>query len=136
MTIEARLVQAAGARRSLTLLGNGRHGWLADVDRTLGGTDAAPDPHDLLDSALAACTALTLELYIRRKGWAVAGVHVTVAHEEGKTDDGRMRYALRRSICIDGALADDDRVRLLDIANKCPIHRILSGEIRIATELA
>ena len=66
MTIDAhlhrRLAAADQPASALTLLTNGRHAWAADVDRTLGGTDAAPSPHDLLDSALAACTTLTLEL--------------------------------------------------------------------------
>ena len=71
MTIDAKLHRAHGA---LTTLSNGWHVWNADVDKTLGSDDQAPDPHDLLDSVLAACTALTLELYIRRRQMPVSGV--------------------------------------------------------------
>lgn len=135
MSIHAQLDRPAQGRNSLTLLNNGRHAWVSDVGKTLGGLDAAPDPHDLLDSALAACTALTLELYLRRKGWAVRAVQVDIEHDEAKADDGRVRYLLKRRIHIEGEVADDERARLLEIANKCPIHSILSGEIHIDSEL-
>jgi putative redox protein len=132
MTIEARLHRAFGA---LTTLSNGRHAWTTDVDKTLGSDDRAPDPHDLLDSALAACTTLTLELYIRRRQLAVTDLRVTVEHMEGKTADGQSHYQLQRRIQIEGDVSEADRQRLLEIANKCPIHRVLSGEIAIASEL-
>lgn len=132
MTIEATLQRANGA---LTTLSNGRHVWNSDIDQTLGSQDRAPDPHDLLDSALAACTTLTLELYIRRRQLAVTSLRVTVDHVEDKAADGRVRYQLQRRIAIEGTLTDADRQRLLEIADKCPIHRLLSGEIHIESAL-
>lgn len=133
MPIEARLHRAHGA---LTTLTNGRHSWASDVSKLLGSNDAAPDAHELLDSALAACTALTLELYIRRKQMAVRSLRVVVAHEESKGEDGRVRYALSRELHIEGELSDDERARLVEIAGKCPVHRILTGDVRIETRLA
>ena len=133
MTIEAQLHRAHGA---LTTLSNGRHVWNADVDKTLGSDDRAPDPHDLLDSALAACTTLTLELYIRRRQMPVTDLRVTVDRVEDKDAQGQARYQLQRRIFIAGDVSDADRARLLEIANKCPIHKILSGEIGIQSELA
>ena len=133
MTIEARLHRANGA---LTTLSNGRHVWNADVDKTLGSDDRAPGPHDLLDSALAACTTLTLELYIRRKQLAVTGLRVLVDHVEDKAEDGRVRYQLQRQIFVEGDLEEAERQRLLEVANKCPIHKLLSGEIHIQSTLA
>ncbi len=133
MTIEAQLHRASGA---LTTLSNGRHVWNADIDKTLGSNDRAPDPHDLLDSALAACTTLTLELYIRRRQLPVTGLRVTVDHVEDKDDTGQVVYKLQRRITIEGDVAETDRQRLLEIANKCPIHKVLSGNIAIASELA
>jgi putative redox protein len=133
MTVESRLHRPHGA---LTTLTNGRHAWSADVDKTLGSADAAPSPHDLLDSALAACTALTLELYIRRRQLAVTGLRVNIERQESKGEDGRMRYAMTRRVSIEGALSDTERAHLLDIAAKCPIHRVLEGEITIRTEAA
>jgi putative redox protein len=132
MTIEARLHRANGA---LTTLSNGRHVWNADVDKTLGSDDRAPDPHDLLDSALAACTTLTLELYIRRRQMPVTGLRVTVERQEDKNAEGQVRYQLQRRIFVEGEVPEADRQRLLEIANKCPIHKLLSGEIVIASEV-
>jgi len=139
MTIDAHLHRRPAAAdqpvSALTSLTNGRHAWAADVDRTLGSSDAAPSPHDLLDSALAACTTLTLELYIRRKALAVRSLHVQVDHVETRGDDGGVRYQMQRRIHIDGDLAEADRTRLLEIAGKCPIHRVLEGQTRIETTL-
>ena len=133
MTIEARLHRANGA---LTTLSNGRHVWNADVDKAAGSEDRAPGPHDLLDSALAACTTLTLELYIRRKELAVTDLRVLVDHVEDKTADGTVRYQLQRQIFVEGDLADADRQRLLEVANKCPLHKLLTGQISIQSTLA
>ena len=132
MTIEARLHRANGA---LTTLSNGRHVWNADVDKATGSDDRAPDPHDLLDSALAACTTLTLEVYIRRRQMAVTDLRVTVDRVEGKDEQGQSFYQMQRRIHIDGDITETDRQRLLEIANKCPIHKLLSGDIRIQSEL-
>ena len=133
MTIEARLHRADGA---VTRLTNGKHVWNADVDKTLGSLDLAPDPHDLLDSALAACTALTLELYIRRRKIPVTGLHVSVEHVEENNAQGDVRYHLSCRIAIEGAeVTDADRQRLLEIAGRCPIHRVLTGEIDITAGL-
>lgn len=128
MTITAHLQRDQGPQ---TQLSNGRHRWQSDIVSAIGGGDTAPDPHDLLDSALAACTALTLELYIRRKGLAVTAIDVQIEHEESPA-----LYKLRRRIAIEGDLTEPERQRLLEIANRCPIHRILSGEITIDSELA
>nr|WP_315229947.1 OsmC family protein [uncultured Albidiferax sp.] len=132
MPIQARLHRAQDA---LTTLTNGRHAWHADVDTTLGSDDLAPDPHDLLDSALAACTVLTLELYIRRRKMAVTDLRVDITHVEGKTEDGRARYQLQRSLHIEGDITPEERAKLLEIANKCPIHRLLEGETSVTTAL-
>jgi putative redox protein len=133
MSIEATLHRANGA---LTTLSNGRHAWLSDVNKTLGSGDQAPDPHDLLDSALAACTALTLELYIRRRQLPVTDLKVTVEHTESRDEQGRVRYQLVRKVGIEGEVSEADRAKLLEIADKCPIHRILEGDIEVQTALA
>lgn len=131
MTIEATLHHSHG---TLTTLRNGRHAWTADVDKTLGASDLAPDPHELLDSALAACTTLTLELYIRRRNLAVTDIRVTIDHVESKDDQGQAVYQLTRKISVEGNVSDEDRAKLMAIAEKCPIHRLLQGKIAIHTE--
>ena len=132
MPIEAQLDRSQG---SLTTLSNGRHHWRADVGQALGGGDLAPDPHDLLDSALAACTALTLELYIRRKKLPVTRLQVLMEHKELKNEAGQPVYRMERRLAIEGSLSSEERQRLLEIAGKCPIHKILEGEVQVHTEL-
>lgn len=107
------------------------HILLSDVPGDEGGDSLAPDPHDLLDGALGACTALTVKMYAVRKGWPLANADVVITREESPG-----HYRLHRAVTLLGDLSEEQRARLLEIANKCPIHRILSGEISISTELA
>jgi putative redox protein len=107
----------------------GPHRLLTDVSPALGGEDSGPEPHDLLAAALAACTTLTVNLYAKRKGWQLDEVQVTISHgQEGAA------YALHRKIHYVGALSEDEKQRLTDVANKCPVHKTLSGQIQITTE--
>lgn len=109
----------------------GSHRLLSDAPQAYGGEDTGPEPHDLLAAALAACTTLTVTMYARRKGMALEDVRVRITH--GPTDGG---YGFQRHIAYLGALGPEDRQRLTDIANKCPVHKTLSGSIRIDTEAA
>lgn len=136
MTITADLDRAAAGGGALTTLSNGRHQWQSDLSAEAGGQATAPQPHDLLDSALAACTALTLELVIRRKGWPVTALHVEVDRHETKGADGVVDYRLDRRITLSGELNTAQREQLLGVANRCPVHRILEGRIQVQTTLA
>jgi len=108
----------------------GPHRLLTDAPVDAGGDASGPAPHDLLAAALAACTTLTVNLYARRKGWKLDEVLVSVTHgQEGAV------YGFQRSIRLLGELAEEERARLLDIANKCPVHKTLSGQIAISTVL-
>lgn len=107
----------------------GQHQILSDIARDAGGEDSGPEPHDILAAALAACTALTVNQYARRKGYALDDVQVSIRHgQEGAA------YALHRTIRYLGALSDEEKARLTEIANKCPVHKTLSGQIDITTE--
>lgn len=102
----------------------------ADATVDGGGDGAAPDPHMLLDAALGACTALTVTMVARRKQIPLDDIKVQITHRE---ESGV--YYLQRQIELIGALTDEHRNYLLGIANKCPIHRALSGRFEIATQL-
>ncbi|CAM5470939.1 OsmC family protein [Eoetvoesiella caeni] len=106
----------------------GRHKLVTDVPEALGGEDAGPEPHDLVAAALAGCTALTVTLYAQRKGWDAQDVQVRVEHE---LKDGVLN--LTRHIHYVGELDQEQRDRLTEIANKCPVHKMLSAQIRIDT---
>ena len=108
----------------------GHHHLIADTSPESGGDDLGADPHELLDAALASCTALTLTLYAGRKGMKLGNVEVEVAHEES---DGV--YRMRRNVRLGPALSNEQRTRLLEIANRCPVHRTLSGRFEITSRL-
>jgi putative redox protein len=107
----------------------GPHRLLTDESPAHGGEDTGPTPHDLLASALAACTALTVTLYARRKEMDLRDVQVRVEHDQQGD-----AYVLTRHIHYVGDLDAAQRHRLTEIANKCPLHRILTGPIHIVTE--
>lgn len=108
----------------------GGNRFVADVPVAAGGDGAGPEPHDLLDAALGACTALTVTMVARRKQMLLEDVRVEVTREES---DGL--YKLFRRIELVGALDATQREYLLGIANKCPIHKALTGHFEISTEL-
>ncbi len=107
----------------------GPHTLHADVDAVSGGTDAGPEPHEILLAALGACTSVTLRMYALRKGWPLTGVKVKISG----TSEGGI-YGIQRQIHLEGDLDEEQRQRLLSIAEKCPVHRTLTGEVRIQTE--
>ena len=107
--------------------------FLADEPRSAGGLGSGPTPYDLIASALGACTAMTIRLYAARKAWPLDDVTVRVLHRrEGlETKD---RFA--REIVLTGALSPDQRRRLLEIANRCPVHETLERGSEVITVLA
>jgi len=121
----------------------GQHRLVADEPLEAGGTDTGATPYHLLLAALGACTAITLRMYAQHKGWPLAEVEVRLRHEKIHADDcancetqDRALDSIEREIVLHGPLDQVQRERLLQIANRCPVHRTLTSEIRISTRLA
>lgn len=106
----------------------GTHKLRADERAEKGGDDNGPEPHELLAAALGSCTAMTLKVYADRKGWPLKDVGVRIT---GESADGR--YVLTRTLTLAGELDAEQRKRLVEIAEKCPVHKTLAGEIVINT---
>jgi putative redox protein len=105
-----------------------------DEPVAVGGTGTGPGPYDLLSAALAECTTLTVRLYADRKAWPLESIEVAVSHEvqAGVTP----RDLFRRTVTLKGPLDDDQLIRLLEIAERCPVHRTLTAGARIETKAA
>jgi putative redox protein len=108
----------------------GSHHLISDVSVAEGGEDLGPTPHEYLAIALASCTAITLRMYALRKGWPLQSADTTVTLDHQKTQS-----KFDRKIHLVGDLTDEQKSRLLEIANHCPIHQALTGKIEVFTNL-
>jgi uncharacterized OsmC-like protein/pimeloyl-ACP methyl ester carboxylesterase len=121
----------------------GAHHMLGDEPASVGGAGRGPTPYQFLSAALATCTAMTIRMYARRKGVALGHVAVDVSHdkihatdcEDCATGSGKVDVFTRR-IALEGDLSEAERARLMEIADRCPVHRTLESEIKIRTEAA
>lgn len=111
-------------------LQNGRHEFASDEPKDKGGGDTGPEPDEILEGALASCTAITLRMYANRKEWKVTGIEVTVSLE--RIDN---KTIFTRSIKLNGDIDETQRERLLQIAKACPVSKTLLGEIEVNSRI-
>lgn len=116
------------------LLRVGKHSFLADEPASVGGDDTGPSPFDLLNMALGACKSMTLRMYADRKKLPLDGVEVHVTHKKIDTWEGKLDQFECDLVIKGGELTDDQRHRLVEIADKCPVHKTISGEVSIITK--
>ena len=110
-----------------------RHLVVADEPTESGGADSGPSPQELLAASLASCTAITMEMYARRKGWDIGEVVVDVDYEPAQRGSPTR---FRLDVQLPKDVPDDRRERLMQIAAKCPVHRTLEGEVMFEENLA
>ena len=116
-------------RQDITI--NDKFHLTADEPLDLGGDDAGATPVELVLAGLGSCKAITLKMYAERKGWELASVDVDVSHQKIN-----QQYQISVRLHLTGNLTDDQRQRLLKIADKCPVHKLLQSETQIETILA
>ena len=135
-------VEESGPGMLAEIVKAGRHVLSADEPFAAGGTDTGPSPYEYLLGALGACTAMTLRLYLKRRGWPVGRISVWLSHERVHAEDcaeceekDAKLDRIQRVIRFEGDLDEEQRQKLLDIANKCPVHRTLTSQIRVVTKV-
>jgi uncharacterized OsmC-like protein len=121
----------------------GGHHLVVDEPVPVGGTDTGPSPYEMLLAALGACTAMTLRLYADRRKWPLERVRVALKHHKVHAQDcvdcetkpAKMDI-VDRVLTLEGALSEEQRARLLEIAERCPVHQTLQSKIQVNTRVA
>lgn len=137
-------VRETGAGKFQNDIVVGKHHLLADEPENVGGDDTGPSPYELLNAALGSCTAMTLRMYAAHKKWPLARVTVRLSHEKGHAEDcaqcdesEKARVdIITRELTVEGDLSADQRARLVEIADRCPVHRTLHAPVVVRTTLA
>jgi putative redox protein len=109
-----------------------KHKLTVDEPADQGGSDAGPTPQELLAASLAACTAITIEMYADRKGWEIGDVNVDVDYEPAQRGTPTK---FQMTVQLPKELPEDQREKLMTIAAKCPVHRTLEGEVMFEERL-
>jgi putative redox protein len=129
-TEEAVVAEATGEGMFQVRIETGDHSFLMDEPVSYGGLGSGPSPFDMLGAALASCTLMTMKLYAERKGWTLDRLRVRVAHRKG-SPEARDRFD--RTIQL-GDVTGEQREKLLNIAQRCPVHLLLERGAEVSTE--
>jgi putative redox protein len=130
-------------RAFTTTIEGATHKSFADEPVRDGGNDEGYSPYELLLASLGSCTAMTLQLYARRKNWPLEAVKVRLEFDRIHEQDSEQSEAppkrverIQRDFWLEGPLTDEQRARLMEIASRCPVHRTITGELRIIDKLS
>ncbi len=136
------VVANLGEEGFTTQMKAGRHYFISDEPVSVGGNDYGPTPYDFLAAGLAACTSMTIQMYVKRKKWPLINVETHVSHERKHAEDCQHCErntakidTFEREIILEGNLDEQQRKRVLEIADKCPVHRTLQNKIEIYTRI-
>lgn len=142
LTTEHQVIANLGEEGYATQLRAGNHYFTADEPKHVGGNDFGPNPYDFLSAALASCTSMTIQMYVRRKKWPLRNVETHVTHNKEHAADCENCErntskidVFQREIVLEGNLDEDQQKRVLEIADRCPVHRTLSNKITIETKM-
>ncbi len=126
-----------------TIINTPTHQWHGDMPESAGGTDTAANPEELLLGALGSCTTMTLHMYANRKGWDLQRVEIDLSLDKVRAEeveeydgDARFVHTIQQSLRFHGDLDEKQRARLMEIAGKCPVHRILDGPTLVSETTA
>jgi uncharacterized OsmC-like protein len=147
--MEKVVVQSLPDHRYALLINDGRHAFVSDEPHSVDGDDLGPNPYELLLAALGSCTAMTLLMYARRKEWPLYEVSVHLSHdrvfakdcaacseeEVAAAGNGGKIEVVKRDISLRGDLSDEQVQRLLEIADRCPVHRTLQSPPKIVSSV-
>ena len=132
MTIFVTRVRSAKMKHTVSVR---QHAFVVDEPESNGGEDAGPTPHELFDSALGACKALTVLWYAKRKHIPLEDIKVSVERDDSEERSGI--YRLLATLALTGPITEEQRRELLNVAAKCPVHRLMTqATIEVRTELA
>ena len=134
MTNPVTVTERPGGKYTLDVE-NGRHKLYADEPQSYGSADLGPSPFEYLCASLGSCTAITLRMYAERKKWDIENISVTVSHSLRKLTDGETKNVFKRVVYLKTELDEGSRARLIEIADKCPVHKMLEHGNIIETKL-
>jgi putative redox protein len=133
----------AGPSQYLENISVGPHALVGDEPADAGGADAGPNPYELLLAALGTCASITVRMYAQRRQWPLQGMRVRLSHGKVHAEDcagceteNTMIDRIEMEISFLGDLSEEQRLRLLEIANRCPVHRTLTSRIEISARQA